>query len=160
VSSIVVQAASETRRRRSRPSHGDTAQAHWAVWLTTRGRLPTFSQTALLDTVNTVTGTLTAFLGAIAAISLLVGGIGIMNIMLVSVTERTREIGVRKAIGALRRDILVQFLLEAVLVSLIGGFVGVTLGWLMAQRPAPLGLRRAHRRRDGGAGRWLCGAVV
>jgi macrolide transport system ATP-binding/permease protein len=67
-------------------------------------------------------------LGSIAAISLLVGGIGIMNIMLVSVSERTREIGLRKAIGATRRDIMVQFLVEAVLMSLIGGIAGVALG--------------------------------
>ena len=89
--------------------------------------------------MTAITGTLTAFLGAIAAISLLVGGIGIMNIMLVSVTERTREIGVRKAIGALRRDILAQFLLEAMLVSLIGGLLGISLGWFMATM-ASLGL--------------------
>ena len=88
-----------------------------------------FDQSSLLDTVNTVIGSLTAFLGAIAAISLLVGGIGIMNIMLVSVTERTREIGIRKAIGALRRDILTQFLLESMVLSLLGGAIGILLGW-------------------------------
>jgi putative ABC transport system permease protein len=88
-----------------------------------------FDQSSLLDTVNTVVGSLTAFLGAIAAISLLVGGIGIMNIMLVSVTERTREIGIRKAIGALRRDILTQFLLESMVLSLLGGVLGIMLGW-------------------------------
>ena len=88
-----------------------------------------FDQSSLLDTVNTVVGSLTAFLGAIAAISLLVGGIGIMNIMLVSVTERTREIGIRKAIGALRRDILTQFLLESMVLSLLGGVIGIILGW-------------------------------
>jgi putative ABC transport system permease protein len=80
-----------------------------------------------------VTATLTTFLGAIAAISLLVGGIGIMNIMLVSVTERTREIGIRKAIGAFRRDILVQFLLESMVLSLLGGALGIALGWLITQ---------------------------
>ncbi len=91
-----------------------------------------FSQTALLDTVSTITGALTAFLGAIAAISLLVGGIGIMNIMLVSVTERTREIGIRKAVGALKRDILAQFLMESVLMSVLGGLLGIALGWTLA----------------------------
>ena len=88
-----------------------------------------FDQSSLLDTINTVTASLTAFLGAIAAISLLVGGIGIMNIMLVSVTERTSEIGIRKANGAHRRDILVQFLLESMVLSLLGGAIGVLLGW-------------------------------
>ena len=91
-----------------------------------------FSQSDLLDTFDVITGTLTAFLGAIAEISLVVGGIGIMNIMLVSVTERTREIGIRKAVGALKRDILVQFLMESILLSVVGGLLGVTLGWLMA----------------------------
>lgn len=90
------------------------------------------SQGDLLETFNTITATLTAFLGAIAGISLVVGGIGIMNIMLVSVTERTREIGIRKAIGALKRDILIQFLLESIVLSLIGGSLGMTLGWLIS----------------------------
>jgi len=87
-----------------------------------------FSQEQILDVVNTMTGTLTLMLGAIAGISLLVGGIGIMNIMLVSVTERTREIGVRKALGARRRDIRNQFLVEAVFLSVLGGTVGILLG--------------------------------
>ncbi len=88
-----------------------------------------FDQSSLLETVNTITASLTAFLGSIAAISLVVGGIGIMNIMLVSVTERTREIGIRKAIGALKRDILAQFLLESLMLSLLGGTLGILLGW-------------------------------
>ena len=86
------------------------------------------SQDDMLQMMTTVTDTLTIFLGAVAGISLLVGGIGIMNIMLVSVTERTREIGIRKAVGARRSDILVQFLLEAVVLSLVGGVVGIMLG--------------------------------
>jgi putative ABC transport system permease protein len=80
-----------------------------------------------------VTGVLTLFLGAIAAISLLVGGIGIMNIMLVSVTERTREIGIRKAVGAKRRDILLQFLVESMVLSLLGGGAGIALGFLLSK---------------------------
>ena len=86
------------------------------------------SQDDMLEMMTTVTDTLTIFLGAVAGISLLVGGIGIMNIMLVSVTERTREIGIRKAVGARRADILIQFLLEAVVLSLLGGLIGILLG--------------------------------
>lgn len=88
------------------------------------------SQADILSTVSQITGVLTILLGGIAAISLLVGGIGIMNIMLVSVTERTREIGLRKAVGAHGRDILFQFLLESVVLSLIGGIIGLGLGSL------------------------------
>jgi putative ABC transport system permease protein len=91
-----------------------------------------FTQESILTTVQSVTGVLTIFLGGIAGISLLVGGIGIMNIMLVSVTERTREIGLRKALGARRRDILIQFITESSLLSLIGGLVGILLGWLIS----------------------------
>ncbi len=86
------------------------------------------SQSDLISIFGDITGMLTIFLGAIAAISLLVGGIGIMNIMLVSVTERTREIGLRKAVGARRRDILMQFLIEAMMLSLLGGTLGIILG--------------------------------
>ena len=91
------------------------------------------NQTDLLNTLNGVATTLTLFLGAIAGISLLVGGIGIMNIMLVSVTERTREIGIRKAVGAQRGDILRQFLIEAMTLSASGGLLGLALGILIAQ---------------------------
>jgi len=89
-----------------------------------------FNQAALQDAVNTVTGTLSLLITGIAGISLVVGGIGIMNIMLVSVRERTREIGVRRAIGATQGQILVQFLMEAVVLSLMGGFIGLVIGEL------------------------------
>ena len=91
-----------------------------------------FNQQDLANTASSIIGVLTIFLGGIAAISLLVGGIGIMNIMLVSVTERTREIGLRKAVGARNRDIMVQFLVESLFLSLLGGVMGILLGWLIA----------------------------
>jgi putative ABC transport system permease protein len=87
-----------------------------------------FDQTQLLAAASTISGTLTLLLGGIASISLVVGGIGIMNIMLVSVRERTREIGIRKAIGARGRDILAQFLVEALTLSLLGGLIGIAVG--------------------------------
>ena len=90
------------------------------------------TQQDFIETASTITNVLTIFLGGIAAISLLVGGIGIMNIMLVSVTERTREIGLRKALGAHKRDILIQFLTESSVLSLIGGLIGILLGWTIA----------------------------
>ncbi|DAB39629.1 MAG TPA: multidrug ABC transporter substrate-binding protein [Sulfurovum sp. UBA12169] len=86
------------------------------------------SMTALIDTISEVTTILTIMLGAVAAISLIVGGIGIMNIMLVSVTERTREIGIRMAVGAMAKDILIQFLIESIVLSGLGGVVGIVLG--------------------------------
>jgi putative ABC transport system permease protein len=91
-----------------------------------------FTQQDFLATAQTITGVLTIFLGGVAGISLLVGGIGIMNIMLVSVTERTREIGLRKAVGARKRDILIQFLTESSLLSLVGGLIGIVLGWALS----------------------------
>jgi putative ABC transport system permease protein len=91
-----------------------------------------FSQEDFVQTAQSITGVFTIFLGGIAGISLLVGGIGIMNIMLVSVTERTREIGLRKALGARKRDILIQFLTESSLLSMIGGLVGIGFGWLIS----------------------------
>jgi putative ABC transport system permease protein len=109
-------------------------------------------QAQLLDTVTAITGTLTILLAGIASISLVVGGIGIMNIMLVSVRERTREIGIRKAVGAKRGQILLQFLVEAVTLSLLGGVAGIVLGvlvsagianaagWALVVQPVTLGL--------------------
>ena len=102
---------------------------------TTAANLPflILNQGSLLQTSNSTNETFTVLLGAVAAISLLVGGIGVMNIMLVTVTERTREIGIRKAIGAPKSVILVQFLVESVLLSLIGGIAGVAVGLIGSQ---------------------------
>ncbi len=94
---------------------------------------------SILDTASAITGTLTLFLGGIAGISLLVGGIGIMNIMLVSVIERTREIGLRKAMGARRRSIQLQFLIESSLLSLGGGIIGILLGWGISRLVSGIG---------------------
>jgi len=91
------------------------------------------TQTDIANAATATSGILTILLATIASISLLVGGIGIMNIMLVSVTERTREIGIRMSVGARGRDVLLQFLIEALLISLLGGFIGVTLGVLVSQ---------------------------
>jgi putative ABC transport system permease protein len=105
-----------------------------------RGEDDNFYVRDMQELVSTMTGTtrvLTGLLGAVAAVSLLVGGIGIMNIMLVSVTERTREIGIRLAIGALERDVLMQFLVEAVVLSSFGGLIGIALGVTAAAVSAP-----------------------
>lgn len=96
----------------------------------TRNYYRVMNQTSILDTANATNESMTAMLGGIAAISLLVGGIGIMNIMLVSVIERTREIGIRKAIGAKRRTVLLQFLIEAASISSLGGIIGVLFGYV------------------------------
>jgi putative ABC transport system permease protein len=92
-----------------------------------------FSQGDLMESAQATSGFLTSLLAGIAIVSLVVGGIGIMNIMLVTVTERTREIGIRKAIGARRRDILYQFLIESVTLSLVGGLIGIGLGLGISQ---------------------------
>jgi putative ABC transport system permease protein len=87
------------------------------------------SQTDIAETASKVSDTMTILLASIAGISLLVGGIGIMNIMLVSVTERIKEIGIRMAVGAGKRDVLLQFIIEAVAISILGGFIGILLGF-------------------------------
>ena len=99
-----------------------------------------FNQESFVSILNNITGLLTTFLAAIAAISLLVGGIGIMNIMLVSVTERTREIGLRKAVGARASDILMQFIVEALVISLLGGLIGLMFGMGVAFLVGALGI--------------------
>ena len=98
----------------------------------TKADFSTMNQADIIATASSVTSTFTIFLAAVAGISLLVGGIGIMNMMLTTVTERTREIGLRKAIGAKKRDINTQFLVEAVMLTFTGGVLGVILGWLIS----------------------------
>jgi putative ABC transport system permease protein len=133
VSSITAQAASAEQTDAALEQITEVLREEHGIAYAAEDDFSLLSQTSLLDSFNQITGLLTAFLGAIAGISLLVGGIGIMNIMLVSVTERTREIGIRKAIGALRRDILTQFLLESLVLSLLGGLIGIALGWAISQ---------------------------
>jgi ABC-type antimicrobial peptide transport system permease subunit len=98
----------------------------------TKADFTVLNQASIESTASSVAGTFTTLLAAIAAISLLVGGIGIMNMMLTTVTERTREIGLRKAIGAKKNDITLQFLAESVMLTFTGGFIGIVLGWLAA----------------------------
>lgn len=133
VTIITAQAASEDETDAAIEQITETLRRQHDIVYAADDDFSIFSQADLLDTFDTITASLTAFLGAIAGISLVVGGIGIMNIMLVSVTERTREIGIRKAVGAMKRDILAQFLLESVLLSLLGGFLGIVLGWLVSR---------------------------
>ena len=129
LSVVYAQVVSEDRMSEARTQIEDLLRVRHNIQFRDDDDFSVINQADLIAIFGQITGVLTIFLGAIAAISLLVGGIGIMNIMLVSVTERTREIGIRKAVGARRKDILSQFLIEAVVLSLIGGLCGILLGW-------------------------------
>jgi len=133
VSAIMVTASSEERMDAASEQISAILRDRHGIDFRDEDDFSVISQADILDVFGQITGVLTIFLGAIAGISLLVGGIGIMNIMLVSVTERTREIGLRKAVGARRRDILWQFLIEAMALSLIGGLIGIGTGALGAE---------------------------
>ncbi|MGA7704539.1 MAG: ABC transporter permease [Solirubrobacteraceae bacterium] len=133
IDSITVQATSESSLNAAEAQVSTIIEERHKITDTAEPGFQVLNQGSLLETSNSTSSVFTTLLGEVAAISLLVGGIGVMNIMLVSVTERTREIGIRKAIGARRSDILTQFLSEAVLVSLIGGFAGVLLGVVGSQ---------------------------
>ncbi len=128
VSSIVVQAASERQMNAAIAEIDSVLRREHRLRPAELSDFTIRNQTSLLSTFEATTKTFSMLLAGIALVSLLVGGIGIMNIMLVSVTERTREIGVRKALGARRRDILLQFLIEALVLCLVGGLVGVIVG--------------------------------
>ncbi len=128
VSAILISAASEDAMDAAAQEITEILRERHNIQYLDEDDFTVISQKDLISIFGDITRVLTIFLGAIAAISLIVGGIGIMNIMLVSVTERTREIGLRKAVGARRSDILLQFLIEAIVLSLIGGFVGILLG--------------------------------
>src|SRR5580693_416063 len=133
IDSITVQAKSESALNAAEAEVSTLIEERHKIKNTEEPGFQVLNQGSLLEASSSTSGVFTTLLGEVAAISLLVGGIGVMNIMLVSVTERTREIGIRKAIGARRSDILTQFLTEAVLVSLIGGLAGVLVGVLGSQ---------------------------
>jgi putative ABC transport system permease protein len=133
VDSITVQAKSESALKAAEGEVAQIIDERHKIKNTSEPGFSILNQGSLLETSSETSNVFTTLLGEVAAISLLVGGIGVMNIMLVSVTERTREIGIRKAIGARRSDILTQFLTEAVLVSLIGGLTGVAVGVIGSQ---------------------------
>jgi putative ABC transport system permease protein len=133
INSITVQATSESTLGAAESEVTQILDERHRIKNTAEPGFSVLNQGSLLETSSSTSSVFTTLLGEVAAISLLVGGIGVMNIMLVSVTERTREIGIRKAIGARRSDILTQFLTEAVLVSLFGGLLGVAVGVLGSQ---------------------------
>ncbi|MBI3362386.1 MAG: ABC transporter permease [Chloroflexi bacterium] len=128
VSLVYVQAVTENRSNAAAQEIKEIIRRRHSIKPGDEDDFSVVSQADILSSFTDILGALTVFLGAIGAVSLLVGGIGIMNIMLVSVTERTREIGLRKAVGARRRDILAQFLVESVVLAVIGGIIGIVLG--------------------------------
>jgi putative ABC transport system permease protein len=129
VSSIYVEAASADQMPAVKAAITTELLSRHHISDSTQADFSTLSQADILSTASTITGTFTLLLAAIAGISLVVGGIGIMNMMLTTVTERMREIGLRKALGARRADISTQFLAEAVALTVIGGVVGIVIGW-------------------------------
>jgi putative ABC transport system permease protein len=133
ISSITVEGNSQSTLNAAESEVSQILEERHRVKNTAEPGFSVLNQGSLLETSSSTSGVFTTLLGEVAAISLLVGGIGVMNIMLVSVTERTREIGIRKAIGARRSDILTQFLTEALLVSLVGGLLGVLVGVVGSQ---------------------------
>jgi putative ABC transport system permease protein len=135
---INVQVASADKMDRAQAELAAILRASHGLAQSQRDDFTIQNQAQIVESVQETTETFTALLASIAAISLLVGGIGVMNIMLVSVTERTREIGIRKAVGAKRRDIMAQFLVEAMVLCLLGGLIGVLVGYGGAQVVTPL----------------------
>jgi putative ABC transport system permease protein len=132
LTSIAVEAKSQEVMTQAQDQIGYLLLARHKLADPTEADFSIFSQNDILSTASQVTGTFTTLLGGIAAISLLVGGIGIMNIMLVTVTERTREIGLRKALGAKKKIIITQFLIEAILLTVVGGVIGMLFGIIIS----------------------------
>jgi ABC-type antimicrobial peptide transport system permease subunit len=132
LSSIGVEAATQKSMTQVQTDITDLLLTRHKITDTASADFSVINQADLASTLSSTTRTLTLLLAAVAGISLVVGGIGIMNMMLTTVTERTREIGLRKAIGAKKRDVSVQFLVEAVVLTFFGGFLGIVLGWLIS----------------------------